>query len=307
VKPRIIVLIGAFWPGHESAGPNLSVKAMCETLADRFDFLLLARDRAFGAAEPLVPSNGWRNLGWAKIHYLPVGPRGATGLARLLRETPHDIVFTNSFFDKEFTIPLLVARRFAKVPRKPVVLSPRGEFSSGALRLNAVRKSLYRAMVSRLGLVRSVVFHTTSDEEERDVRAAFPANRIVRITNLRPTFPLPPHQPSPTGGPLRAAFVGRISPVKGLDLALESLKLVQKPVDFTIYGPISDTAHWAQCQAIIAALPSHVSARHGGELANDAVPGALMPSLTWINAIYGARAHDVSPNASSTKAGQRKS
>ncbi|WP_169804930.1 glycosyltransferase family 4 protein [Sphingomonas asaccharolytica] len=192
-----------------------------------------------------------------------------------MRETPHDIVFTNSFFDKEFTIPLLMARRFGKVPRNPVVLSPRGEFSSGALGLNAIRKSLYRGLVSRLGLVRSVVFHTTSDEEERDVRAAFPANRVVRITNLRPTFPLPPHRPSAKGGPLRATFVGRISPVKGLDLALEALRLVQTPVDFTIYGPISDASHWAQCQAIIAALPAHVSARHGGELANDAVPGAL--------------------------------
>lgn len=275
MKPRIIVLIGAFWPGHESAGPNLSVKAMCETLSDEFDFLLIARDRAFGAAEPLAPSKTWQDLSWAKIHYLPVGRRGAVGLARLLRETPHDVVFTNSFFDKEFTMPLLAARRLGKVPYKPVVLSPRGEFSSGALRLHGARKSLYRAVASVLGLVSGVVFHATSEEEARDIRAAFAANRVVLISNVRPIFALPAHEQSAIGAPLRTAFVGRISPVKGLDTALESLRLARQPVDFTIYGPIADAAHWAQCKAIIAALPNHVSARHAGELNNDAVPKAL--------------------------------
>ena len=79
MKPRIIILIGAFWPGHESAGPNLSVKAMCESLSDQIEFLLVARDRPFGAAGPMVANTGWRDLGWAKIHYLTVGPRGAEG------------------------------------------------------------------------------------------------------------------------------------------------------------------------------------------------------------------------------------
>jgi len=90
VKPRVIILIGAFWPGHESAGPNLSVKAMCESLSDQVEFFLVARDRPFGAAEPMVANNEWRDLGWAKIHYLSVGSKGAEGLAELLRDTPHE-------------------------------------------------------------------------------------------------------------------------------------------------------------------------------------------------------------------------
>ncbi|MFN4095822.1 MAG: hypothetical protein ACK4GG_03540, partial [Sphingomonas sp.] len=53
-RPTILILIGAFWPGHEATGPNLSIKALCETLGDRFEFRIVARDRAFGAAEPLV-------------------------------------------------------------------------------------------------------------------------------------------------------------------------------------------------------------------------------------------------------------
>ncbi len=102
VKPRVIILIGAFWPGHESAGPNLSVKAMCESLSDQVEFFLVARDRPFGAPEPMVATGEWRDLGWAKIRYLTVGSRGAEGLASLLRDTPHDLLFVNGFFDREF-------------------------------------------------------------------------------------------------------------------------------------------------------------------------------------------------------------
>lgn len=272
MKPRIIVLIGAFWPGHETTGPNLSVKAMCESLGDRFDFLLIARDRGFGDAAPLVPSDGWRDLGWAKIHYLPVGPRGAKGLAKLLRETPHDLVFTNGFHDKEFTIPMLLARRFGKVPRVPVVLSPRGEFSAGALGLKSSRKTAYRKLVQTLGLTRDIVFHVTSEEEEADVRAAYPGAPTERIGNVRPVFPLPPHRP---GNRFRIAFLGRISPVKGLDVALDALALVKAEVDFTIYGPVSEPAYWAKCEALIAALPANITVHHAGAVANDAVPEAM--------------------------------
>lgn len=272
MKLRVIVLIGAFWPGHEAAGPNLSVKAMCETLADGFDFLLVARDRPFGAAQPLTPGNGWRDLGWARIHYLPVGPQGAIGLAALLRATPHDVVLTNGFFDKEFSIPLLLARRFRKVPNAPVVLSPRGEFSSGALGLKNVRKVAYLTLAKIFGLTRGIVFHVTSEEEQADTQRLFPKNRIERITNVRPLFPLPSYRP---GNLFRVAFLGRISPVKGLDVALEALTMVRERVDFTIYGPISDPAYWAHCEKLITLLPANVTAHRDGELANDAVPAAM--------------------------------
>jgi len=272
VKPRVLILIGALWPGHESAGPNLSVKAMCESLGDTFEFLLVARDRPFGGTEPIVGTDGWCDLGWAKVHYLTVGSRGAEGLARLLRETPHDVLFVNGFFDREFTIPAMLSRRFGKTPRTPVVIAPRGEFSSGALGLNGGRKALYMVIVRVLGLAKGVTFHVTSEEEERDTRAVFPDNRIERITNVRPVFPLPAYRP---GNVFRVAFLGRISRVKGLDVALEALALVRQRVDLTVWGPVSDPAHWTRCKELIAALPANVTARRDGELANDSVPEAM--------------------------------
>lgn len=272
MKPRVLILIGAFWPGHDSAGPNLSIKAMCQALGDEFDFLLVARDRPFGAAEAMVDNFRWHDLGWAKIHYLTVGKRGAEGLAALLRDTSHDLLFVNGFFDREFTIPAMLARRFGKAPRVPIVLSPRGEFSSGALGLKGARKSIYLAVTRVLGLTKEITFHVTSSEETADVRAAFPRNPVATITNVRPLFPLPAHA---RGNLFRVAFLGRISPVKGLDVALEALALVTSRIDFTIYGPISGPAHWVRCEELIAALPANVTAHRDGELTNDEVPQAL--------------------------------
>jgi glycosyltransferase involved in cell wall biosynthesis len=128
------------------------------------------------------------------------------------------------------------------------------------------------ALVRLLGLAKQVTFHVTSEEEQADTRKIFPNNRIERITNVRPLFPLPPYQP---GNLFRLAFLGRISPVKGLDVALEALALVTERVDFTIYGPVSDPAHWARCEELIAALPVNVTAHRDGELTNDAVPAAM--------------------------------
>ena len=273
MKPRVLILIGAFWPGHDSAGPNLSVKAMCQTLGGEFDFLLIARDRPFGAPAAIVDSEGWHDLGWAKIHYLTVGGRGAEGLTALMRDTPHDLLLINGFFDREFTIPAMLARRFGRAPRAPLVISPRGEFSSGALGLKGVRKSVYLAMARALNLVDRATFHVTSETEADDVRAEFPGNNVVTIANLRPLFALPRYEPAHV---FRAAFLGRISPVKGLDVALEALARVVGRVDFTIYGPISDPAYWRRCEALIAALPPNVTARYGGELANDDVPFAMV-------------------------------
>lgn len=286
-KPTILILIGAFWPGHESTGPNLSIRAMCEALGDRLEFRLVGRDRAVGASEPLVSSDGWHDRGFAKVHHLPVGLAGARGLARLIRDTPHDVMILNGFFDREFTIPALIARRLGQTPRRPVLLSPRGEFSVGALALKSARKRRYRTLARCAGLLDGVTLHATSEAEAADIAAALPGSSVRQIANSRPIFALPAFTPRASGEPVRIAFVGRITPVKGLDFALAALSNVKAPVSFDIYGPIGDRDHWQRCQALIAALPAHVEARHRGEIANSAVGPMLaahdlmlLPSLS---------------------------
>lgn len=255
---------------------------MCELLADSFDFSLIARDRPFGAPEAIVETGRWHDHGFARIRYLPVGKQGALRLAALLRETPHELLYTNGFFDKEFTIPAMTARRFGRLPHRPTIVAPRGEFSSGALGLKGARKTAYLAAVRLLGLMRGVVFHVTSPAERADAEQLFPGNRIAEIGNARALVPEPAHDERGADQPLRLAFCGRITPVKGLKLALDSLALVDTPVRYTIYGPISEPAYWKECQLAIDSLPRHVTVDHAGELTNDAV----IPTLAGYDMLF---------------------
>lgn len=286
-KPRILILIGSLWPGNDSAGPNLSIRAQCEAMSAEFDFSLVARDRPFSGGPALAPLGQWQSLDHARVAFLPVGRAGAQGLGQLLRDTPHDLLVLNGFFDREFTLPALALRRMGMVPWRPVLLSPRGEFTGGALSLKRLPKLLLRRAAPLLGLHRGVAFHVTSEAELADVRAALPGRDVTLVPNFRPLFAIPPHEPRTDGAPLRLAFLGRISPVKGLDTAIAALALAGVPARLDIYGPIGDEVYWATCRAAIAKLPQGVSAIHHGEIANDAAPAMLaahdallLPSLS---------------------------
>lgn len=284
-RPTVLALIGAFWPGNDSSGPNLSLKAMCEGLAGEVDFRLVARDRPFGANAAAI-GPGWHDLGYAQACYLPVGRAGAVGLNRLIAQTPHDVLHLNGFNDREFTLPALVARRLLRRPA-PALLSPRGEFSAGARAIKPMQKRLWLAAARAGGLLNGVTFHATSEAERDDMAAALPGADIALVPNFRPIFPLPAHAPRAAGTPLRIAFLGRISPVKGVDIALRLLAGVTHRVRFEIYGPVQDAAYWRECQALIAALPPHIAVAAMGEIANSAVAQTmarqdlmLLPSLS---------------------------
>lgn len=274
-RPTVIILLGAYWPGNASSGPNQTIRAICTALSDSFDFRVIARDRPFDSDSAMAESGKWHDNGIMRVHYLEVGRVGAKGLARLLRETPHDLLMLNGFFDREFTIPALIARRLGRIPRRPTILSPRGEFSEGALSLKAGRKRFYRLAMRLTGLLSGVRLHATSPAEESDMRAAFPDEPIRHIANFRDIPALPAFAPRAPGTPLRIAFLGRVSPVKGVETACMALARVNSSVAFDLYGPISDVAYWKRCQQIIAGLPGNVTVTYRGELENGAVVNTL--------------------------------
>lgn len=286
-KPVVVILIGAFWPGNDSSGPNLSIRAQCEALGDQFDFRIIARDRPFGADAALAPAGEWRDLGYARIAYLPVGRSGAHGLVSQILSQHPALIILNGFFDREFTNPVLLARRFGRLRGVPCLLSPRGEFSTGALALKAGQKSAFRKLSSLIGLHKGLAIHATSEEEVRDLARGLPSNSVTLVTNFRPLFAAPPHIEAIEGGPLRLMFLGRIARVKGLDIALRAMARLNCTAHLSIYGPIGEADYWQQCQQQIAALPNHVTATWHGEIANDDAPTVLaahdlfvMPSLS---------------------------
>ena len=251
-KPVVLTLITSLWPGNDASGWNISIAALAEALQDEFEFLAVSRDRPFGAPAPSASSGEWFAWRSGRVRYCAPGALGVKGLAKILREIPYDLLLLNGFHDRHFTIPALLLRRFGLAPRRATILSPRGEFSAGALGLKAGRKAAYQTTARRLGLLSDVWLHATSEDEAAEFERGFPYARRIAVA---PDFgmPLEPlaHRSAPPG-PLRIVFLGRVSRVKNLDLALRALAHVTAPVAFDIYGPLQDAAYWAECERLIA-------------------------------------------------------
>lgn len=265
-RPTILVLLPVFRPGFDATGPNQSTANMIRGLSDRFRFRVLAD------AVPGETVGEWMDYGGIERLPMRLGPLGPEGLEQVINSTPHAALIANGFFDRTYTMPALVLRRLGRVPRNPLILAPRGEFASGALKISAVRKRVYRAVAKATGLLEGVTYQVTDEREAEDARRFLGAGTPVAITpNIRMLPALPEHQPRPAGAPLRVAFLGRISPIKNLDYALERLAEADVPVEFTLFGPADDAAYWELCQQKIAALPPSVRVTHRGSIPNETV------------------------------------
>lgn len=280
-KPTILTFVHHYLPGYKFGGPIRTIAHMVEQLSDELDFWIVTSDRDALDADsyPDVAVDTWCVVGKARVLYLSPRKQSLKNFARLIRETPHDILYLNSFFDPTFTLLPLLARALRLIPRRPIVIAPRGELSEGALALKAWKKRPYIWIVRALGLYRDITWHASSEREAEEIRRVLgaAARRIV----VAPALPSPirieeldESRPA-RDGPLRVVFLSRITPKKNLDFALRVLARVTVPVEFHIYGPIWDEPYWRQCQDLIKVLPAHVSVHYHGSIPQGMVPDVI--------------------------------
>lgn len=264
-KPTILNCLGCFWPGHDASGPNQSFLAFSKAFENEFNFKTISRDPDGKAPR------GWQSYKGIQLNQMRPRRFGAKGLYRTLNDTPHDLLLLNGFHDREFTIPILMMRRFGLIPKTPLILSPRGEFAKGALSLKANLKDGYRKFALALELTKDVWFHATSEHEKADIEAAnIPYRGIFVAPNLRTISDGQP-LPQERQGPLRLVFVGRITPVKNLHYALSVLSRISIPLSFDIIGPPDDQAYWTECKTQSNALPQNISVTWTGALPHEEI------------------------------------
>lgn len=280
-KPTILVLIGVFLPGYKAGGPVSSVANIVSQLGDEFNFRILTSDRDLGDVAPYsdISTDRWVLAYGAQVRYCSAAMQSAQAIAMTIRETPHDLLYLNSFFSSRFTVSPLLTRRLGILPSVPTLLAPRGEFSPGALALKTMKKRAYICAGQAIGMFKGLLWHASNEPEARDITTTLGIDktRIYIATDLAASLPKkpPPHVTRAPGTPLRVVFLSRVSPMKNLDFALEVLSGVDLPIIFSIIGPEEDAEYSMYCRRLANRLPKNIMVEWIGSLPPQDVPKAL--------------------------------
>jgi glycosyltransferase involved in cell wall biosynthesis len=272
-RPIILCLIGFYLPGYRAGGPVRSIANFVEHLGDEFDIRVVTRDCDLLSCSPFneVTIDGWNRVGKANVFYASKKTLTLFGISRILRETPHDILYLNSFFEFQFaTLPLL-ARKLCIAPKKSCVIAPRGEFSPGALALKTQKKFLYLKFVKFFNLFTNLTWQASSCFECADIQRmmATIANDIKVASDLPTVGVIKRHQAhlrctQGDKSQLHIVFLSRICRMKNLSFLLKALHYSNKNIHLNIYGPLEDSDYWVQCQSLIATLPVNITVKNLG-------------------------------------------
>ncbi len=310
-KRTIFIVMPYYLPGYKAGGPIQSVAGLVEALKDEFDFKIVCGDRDLGDKRPFAnePIGRWYEYGQAKVLRIPPGPTGAWMLIRALRQRSYDVLHINGILPRIYSMLPLLCRKMGLLPRRPVVLAPRGEFSRGSLSLKSKRKYIYIKLSTWLGFFKGIVWNASSKFEEADIRRSMGNISVIESVNLTPggsdayrnsragiiviaknmqlQLERPGVEKQPKrAGQLRGVFISRISPEKNLLFALKILQGLSGEVAFDIYGPVGNPEYWNKCKAAIAALPENVRVQYMGMIEHERVAEVfaqhdlfLLPSL----------------------------
>ncbi len=274
-KPVILAFVGNYLPGYKAGGILRITVNTVDHLCDEFEFRIVTRDRDLGDERPYpdIKLNQWKQVGNSKVYYMSPQLSTVKGLFNIIKNTEHDILFLNSFFDA-LTIKILLNRKVYRKSFKPVILSPWGEFGWASLKQKYFKKFVFIQLAKAIGLYSDVIWRASSEFEKSD---------IVKVMKIKPdaihviedlpikNIPDISSQPPADSDGLRIVFLSRISREKNLDYALRVLKKVKARVTFDIYGPAENERYWEECQELISQLSGKVKVNYMGRVDGNQV------------------------------------
>lgn len=277
---RVLVFTPYYFPGYMSGGIARTILNTTEWLGEEFSFSIITQDRDLGSSRPYFGcvNHGWMPLGNSEVYYLAPDQISLSSLVDLVNNTPHDVLHLNSFFDPVFTFRLLLLIRLGRIHAPNVILSPRGEFVEGPLRIKGLKKRLYIEMSKLAGFYGGQLrWHASSEHEANGIAHAM----RLRPADIRIAIDLPIRQPNVSAiEPLRTAnlkvvFFSRLTREKNLDGALRILKKVRSTIYFDILGPTEDPLYWAEIQTLLKTLPPNIHTRYLGSVTPEEVSQVL--------------------------------
>jgi hypothetical protein len=264
LKPEVLFFYDYFYPGYKAGGPIQSLTNLALSLQSIYMVSVVTSTRDLHSSEPYndVTLNSWNEV------VLPGSPNpinvyyadtnlDKNAYRRIFKEAkPAVVYFNNIYSGLFFRLPLQVLKSLGITPK--VVICPRGMLQNGALSVKPLRKKLYLSYLRYSGMLKNAFWHATNHEEFDDINNHFPINRGVVIA---PNIPKVPYTIisclEKKAGGLRLVYLSLITEKKNLLLLLHVIE-ASESVSLDIYGPITDTVYWQQCEGLINQMPDKV-------------------------------------------------
>jgi glycosyltransferase involved in cell wall biosynthesis len=205
---------------EEVSGPTYSVKSLCKYLnSSGYSSSIVALDRASITALPpylktFPLAKGPRRLGRS--------PPMKHWLYRQCKTKKVDIIHNHGMWMMSTIYP---AWAIKKGKHAKLIQSPRGAFSAWAMHSGSKWKPFFWKCFQLPALQRVACFHATAEAEYQDIRRLGFKQPVAIIPNGI-TIPEKKHRAIKRSRTL--LFLGRIHPVKGLDMLLPAWQALQK-------------------------------------------------------------------------------
>lgn len=266
---KILIVMGGFFPGKKYGGPPVSIDNFCSLMSEQECYIVTHNHDLFEKEPYKNIQEGWNDRGNCKVLYVSDDEYKKATFEKAVNEINPDIIYLQGLF-QGCVLPCL---QLAKKYNIPVLLAPRGELCAGALNLKKWKKIPYIEGIRTLGLVKSIHWQSTSDEETEAIKKWMKADdsHIHELDNI-PSIPRREYKRrEKVAGEGRFVFLSRIHPKKNLLSAIKYFHGIEGKAWFDIYGPIEDEEYWKQCQEEISKLPENVKVEYKGLVDHDHV------------------------------------
>jgi glycosyltransferase involved in cell wall biosynthesis len=266
----VLVLCDHYLPGYKAGGPITSLANMVSRLGQEFEFRIVTRNQDLGESTPyddIVP-NTWSRLQGADVCHLDAGATGKQYFRSVLTHGKYDVLYLNSLFSNAFSVRPILMHSAGRLPKRPIVLAPRGELCAGAVRLKWWKKLPFLRVAHALGCYRDILWQASSEQESAEIRRWFGSGAWVCVApNLAAhKFDVADHQaPAPKpAGQIKLLFLSRVAAKKNLEAAISMLRHLRGRVAMDVVGPIEDRGYWRRCEDAIRTLPGNVQVSYRG-------------------------------------------
>ncbi len=250
---KILFVIPYYKPAYVYGGPIRSISILSESLVLKNHDVTIFTTNAIGQSNQQEPLNKPVNVDGVIVHYFNRDILNnfyySRGFSKACTKeiANYDIIYIMG----NWTYPFISASRCALKESIPFIVAPHGSFKKQAWRGKEFKKSIYFWLFERSLIQKAAYIHYTTLMEKQDstwLNLRTPSFVIPNAIDLSEFDHLPERGDFRNKLGIRSDQIvllslGRIEPIKGLDIAINSLALLANKYQnmiFVIAGPEED-------------------------------------------------------------------